>query len=107
MEYSNGMLSAFFNISGSNSAYKRIDYFKKKDLILKDTTYMEALGTSMNVIDNKAIMIEDTIWHNGNFYTRNSDEAKLAETDWVWIRTKKQSSMPLNHLSVFLGVLNW
>jgi len=30
-EYSNGMLSAFFNISGSNSAYKRIDYFKKKE----------------------------------------------------------------------------
>ena len=33
MEYSNGMLSAFLNISGSNSAYKRIDYFKKKDLV--------------------------------------------------------------------------
>lgn len=30
-EYSNGMLSAFLNISGSNSAYKRIDYFKKKE----------------------------------------------------------------------------
>ena len=29
-EYSNGMLSAFFNVSGSNSAYKRIDYFKEK-----------------------------------------------------------------------------
>lgn len=29
-EYSNGMLSAFLNISGSNSAYKRIDYFKEK-----------------------------------------------------------------------------
>ncbi|HJN63147.1 MAG TPA: TonB-dependent receptor, partial [Flavobacteriales bacterium] len=86
MEYSNGMLSAFFNISGSNSAYKRIDYFKKKDLVLNDTTYVEALGTSMNVIDNKAVMIEDTIWHNGNFYTRNSEEAKLAETNWKWIR---------------------
>ena len=42
-EYSNGMLSAFFNISASNSAYKRIDYFKKKDLVLNDTTYKEAL----------------------------------------------------------------
>ena len=29
-EYSNGMISAFFNVSGSNSAYKRIDYFKEK-----------------------------------------------------------------------------
>lgn len=29
-EYSNGMLSAFINVSGSNSAYKRVDYFKEK-----------------------------------------------------------------------------
>ena len=96
MEYSNGLLSAFLNISGSNSAYKRIDYFKKKDLILEDTTYMEALGTSVatelefdengNLIGAHKTMVEDTIWHNGNFYTRNSEEAKLAETNWKWIR---------------------
>ena len=30
IEYSNGRLSAFLNISGSNSGYKRIDYFRKK-----------------------------------------------------------------------------
>ena len=28
--------------------YKRIDYFKKKDLVLADTTYNEALGTSVS-----------------------------------------------------------
>ena len=38
-EYSNGILSAFINISGANSSYKHIDYFKKKDLVLADTTY--------------------------------------------------------------------
>ena len=96
MEYNNGMLSAFFNISGSNSAYKRIDYFKKKDLVLSDTTYKEALGTSVNTVyeyDNAGniigahkTMMEDTIWHNGNFYTRDSEEAKLAETSWKWIK---------------------
>ena len=86
MEYSNGILSAFLNISGSNSAYKRIDYFKKKDLILDDTTYKEVLGTHMNIIDDKVVMIEDTIWHNGKAYTMNSDEAKFAETNWKWIR---------------------
>jgi outer membrane receptor protein involved in Fe transport len=31
-------------------------------------------------------MVEDTIWHNGKSYTMNSDEAKLAETNWKWIR---------------------
>ena len=95
-EYSNGVLSAFINISGSNSAYKRIDYFKKKDLVLDDTTYFEALGTSVatelefddygNLIGAHKTMVEDTIWHNGKSYTMNSDEAKLAETNWKWIR---------------------
>jgi hypothetical protein len=96
MEYSNGILSAFLNISGSNSAYKRIDYFKKKDLILDDTTYIQALGTSVatelefdengNLIAAHKTMVEDTIWHNGKAYTMNSDEAKLSETNWKWIR---------------------
>ena len=95
-EYSNGMLSAFLNISASNSAYKRIDYFKKKDLVLADTTYKEALGTSVNTVyeyDNNGniigahkTMVEDTIWHGGKSYTQNSDQAKLAETNWKWIR---------------------
>ena len=86
-EYSNGILSAFLNISGSNSAYKRIDYFKKKDLILDDTTYREVLGTELLVIaDSYSGNIEDTIWHNGKSYTMNSDEAKFAETNWKWIR---------------------
>ena len=26
--------------------------------------------------------VQDTIWHNGQAYTMNSPEAKLAETDW-------------------------
>ena len=47
LEYSKGSLSYFFNISGSNTAYKRVDYFKKKDLILDEKTYKQALGTSM------------------------------------------------------------
>ena len=95
-EYSKGNLSAFLNVSGSNSAYKRIDYFKKKDLVLDDTTYVEALGTSVvtEVVydENGAIigaiksMEEDTIVHNGIAYTMNSVEAKLAETSWKWIR---------------------
>tara|TARA_B100000427_G_scaffold193822_1_gene161086 strand:+ start:110 stop:2869 length:2760 start_codon:yes stop_codon:yes gene_type:complete len=73
-EYSNGILSTFLNISGSNSAYKRIDYFKKKDLILADTIIRGAIG------------ILDTISLNGRNYTINSPEAKNSSTDWKWIR---------------------
>ena len=96
MEYSNGMLSAFFNISASNSAYKRIDYFRKKDLVLSDTTYFESLGTSVAtelefdengiLIGANKTMVVDTVLHNGVAYTMNSPEAKLAETNWKWIR---------------------
>ena len=96
MEYSNGMLSTFFNISASNSAYKRIDYFRKKDLVLDDTTYFEALGTSVatelefdengNLVGANKTMALDTVFHNGVAYTMNSPEAKLAETTWKWIR---------------------
>jgi iron complex outermembrane receptor protein len=95
IEYSDGIVSAFINLSAANSAYKRIDYFRKKDLILEDTTYVEALGTSVNttyqfdengnIIGANKSMIEDTIFHNGNYYTMNSKEAKLAETLWKWI----------------------
>ena len=81
-EYSNGMLSAFFNISGSNSAYKRLDYFRKKDLVLADTTIREALGTYLNFGE----YISDTVTVDGVDYTVNSKEAKTASTDWKWIR---------------------
>ncbi len=96
LEYSKGNLSAFLNISGSNSAYKRIDHFKKKDLVLDDTTYVEALGTSVqteviydengSIIGAIKSMAEDTIIHNGIAYTMNSAEARIAETSWKWIR---------------------
>ena len=64
-------------------------------MVLADTTYKEVLGTSVNTIyeyDNNGniigahkTMVEDTIWHGGKIYTQNSDQAKLAETNWKWI----------------------
>ena len=77
-EYSNGMLSAFINISASSSAYKRIDYFMKKDLVLTDTIIENALGTQ-NISGE---IVSDTIIINGEKYTVNSPEAQFAETDW-------------------------
>ncbi len=81
-EYSNGMISAFFNISGSNSAYKRIDYFRKKDLVLSDTTIKEALGTHAYFGE----IVSDTLTYNGKTYTIDSEEAQVASTKWKWLR---------------------
>ncbi|MDC0204323.1 TonB-dependent receptor [Flavobacteriales bacterium] len=83
-EYSNGMLSAFLNISGSNSAYKRIDYFRKKDLVLDEITFKEALGTKY--ILGEGYVPDTTIIYNGVSYDVNSKEAEYASTDWKWIR---------------------
>ena len=64
--------------------------------MLDDTTYIEALGTSVvteviydengSIIGAIKSMAEDTIFHNGIAYTMNSAEAKQAETSWKWIR---------------------
>ncbi|MEE2953811.1 MAG: TonB-dependent receptor [Bacteroidota bacterium] len=108
LEYTDNKLSFFFNISGSNTAYKRVDYFKKKDLVLDDITYKEVLGTSVlteyydinwiriseeDVLSGAVepdsshkMLLMDTIWHNGKAYTMNSKEAEYASTDWKWIR---------------------
>lgn len=92
IEYADERLSLFLNISEAKSMYKRADYFKKKDLVLADTTYTEALGTSVstqiiydedgNIIGANKVMAEDTIWHDGIAYTQHSSEARNAETDW-------------------------
>ena len=81
-EYNNGMLSAFFNISGSNSGYKRIDYFRKKDLVLADTVIKEALGTHPYFGE----IVSDTVTYNGRVYTIDSEEAQFTSTNWKWIR---------------------
>ena len=81
-EYSNGVVSAFLNISGSNSAYKRIDYFRKKDLVLSDTTINEAIGTQPYFGE----IVSDTVIYNGEGYTIGSEEAQFASTNWKWIR---------------------
>ena len=92
IEYVDDRFSLFLNVSEATSMYKRIDYFKKKDLVLEDTTYNAALGTSVsteiiydeegNLVGANKVMVEDTIIHQGVAYTLNSPEARTAETDW-------------------------
>ena len=40
-------ISTFLNLSGANSGYRRHDHFKKRDLVLSDTTFTEVLGSSV------------------------------------------------------------
>lgn len=68
-EYSHGRWTAFVNVSGVTNFYKGIDYFKKKQLQIGDTTL--------------AIGYHDTVTYQGKTYDRNSEGLKDHATRWV------------------------
>jgi len=74
-EYKTALISAFLNISGAYTGYKRIDYFKRKDLVLTDTLVKEAVGYA------------EVYYHGTDSvpYYSESPEARYAQTDWKWI----------------------
>jgi hypothetical protein len=100
VEYKKNKWTAFMTGSLSETAYQRVDYFKKKDLVLIDTTINQAVGFG------------DTIIHNGIAYSNNSPEARYSTTDKKWFlggTVKGGTNYNINdHHNVFLnsGVLN-
>ena len=100
IEYKKNKWSTFLTGSVSETAYQRIDYFKKKDLVLSDTTILQAVGYG------------DTLVRNGVAYTNNSAEARYSTTDRKWFlgsTIKGGVNYNLNeHNNVFLnmGYLN-
>ncbi|PLX08826.1 MAG: hypothetical protein C0596_05895 [Marinilabiliales bacterium] len=83
LKYKEGRSSTFINLTGSYSGYKRIDYFKKMDLVFEDTIMNQAVGYSFaNLLDTEGAY--DTVYYNGQAYTMNSANARHAETDWYW-----------------------
>ena len=71
VKYSRGNLTAFLNLTGSYTGYKRIDYFIKKTLTVGDTTLL--------------IGHDDEIEYNGTVYDMNSPGLETNQTDWKWI----------------------
>lgn len=69
-EWKKGNWSAFLNLTTSLSAYQRLDYFRKKDLIINGEKFTEAVGYG------------DTLYFNGSQYTINSPEATYTRTKW-------------------------
>ena len=79
LEYKKDKLSAFVNISGSASHYKRIDYFLPKDIVLEDTTFVQAVGYERVFIGNGQEVL-DTLFYEGQAYTINSPESEFTST---------------------------
>lgn len=95
VEYSKDKWSGFFSGSAGTNWYIRSDRYRKRDLVLADTTYRVALG------------INDTIVHNGEVYTHESKEAKIANNGWInyWGGTAKLGvNYNFNkHMNVFVN----
>jgi len=71
-EYKQGPWAAFFTGTFSMTGQQRVDYFKKKDLVLSDTTLLQAVGYG------------DTLVRGGQTYTNQSPEARFAQTELNW-----------------------
>lgn len=72
IEYKKDKWSTFLTSSVNETGYQRVDYFKKKDVVLADTTFEQAIGFG------------DTLDYNGQKYTINSSEARFATTEQKW-----------------------
>ena len=72
IEYKKDKWSTFLTSSVNETGYQRVDYFKKKDIVLADTTFEQAVGYG------------DTLDYNGQKYTINSSEARFATTEQKW-----------------------
>jgi len=72
VEYKKDKWSTFFTATISETSYQRIDYYKRKDLVLPDTTIAQVLGYG------------NTYTYNGVTYTHDSPEAKTSTTERKW-----------------------
>jgi hypothetical protein len=70
LEYKTGNLTAFVNLTGAYSGYKKIDYFAAKIVQVGDTTLQIEWGKPVE--------------YNGITYDENSPGLKYQETDWYW-----------------------
>jgi len=95
LEFKKDKISGFVSVSGANNSYKRSDQYRKRDLVLSDTTYLQALG------------INDTIVRNGQTYTHQSKETRIATTDWIHFQggtAKLGVNYNINnHMNVFVN----
>jgi iron complex outermembrane receptor protein len=95
VQYKKDKFSGFVSVSGGHNSYIRRDQYRKRDLVLSDTTMRQVIG------------VNDTIRHNGTEYTANSKEARIATSDWVhyWGGTAKMGvNFNINsHMNVFVN----
>jgi len=71
LEFNTGNFTAFVNLTGAYSGYKKIDYFAPRVLEVGDTSFTIGYGQEVE--------------YNGVVYDHNSQGLKWQESDWKWI----------------------
>ncbi len=105
VEIKTGRWNFFVSLTGSQTGYQRIDYFKRKDLIIDGKVYEQAVGWGDTLFYNGTDTLlalrgtkishsgDTTILSKGNYkktilhannYVNNSPEARFATSDWKW-----------------------
>lgn len=96
IEYKKEKWSSFFTASASETGYQRRDFYQNKDLVLADTTLLQAVGFG------------DTVTYNGTQYTNQSAEARYSLTNRKWFlgyTFKAGANYNINdHQNVFMNV---
>ena len=128
-EYKKNNWSAFLNLTGAMSGYKRIDYYLNKDVTVDGKTYEQVIGYGDILLQNDAGYVvkhaSDSMWtsndtvhvsngsnsysiYNPRQFTINSPEASTTETYWNWFpgfTVKGGVNYNINkHNSVFLNL---
>ena len=71
LEFKTGNLSAFVNLTGAVTGYKKIDYFVPKEIKVNDTVLTIGYGEEEE--------------YNGQVYNQDSPGLEYAQSDWKWI----------------------
>ena len=86
-KYKAGNWSIFANLTFAYSGYNRVDYFKKKDLVIDGKVYAQQVGYTRKFdLDQGGFVSKlDVVTIDGKEYTMNSPEARTSQTDWTYI----------------------
>lgn len=89
LEYDTEKFTSFLNLSFANKAYKRVDYYKKEDLVIDGERHKQQVGYQYDYATQE--FYPDTAVIDGEKYTINSPEAEPASTPWesFWAYTAK------------------
>ncbi len=86
-EYKLKRWNFFLNVTAANTGFQRKDYFLKKDIVIGDEVFEQAVGyiRKFDLQQGGFTSVPDTFYHHDQAYTIHSPEARTATTAVKWI----------------------